>query len=257
MPSNDRRLSPLALIATAALAAATSVGCFMGAALNSRTTVVETRALEASGTLRIRNQNGGIAVTTWSEPRVKIEAEKAAASQADLDAVKIDISGEGARVEVETRAPGGRPFGRPYLVSYRISVPVGARLDLETVNGSVDVRGVAGAVRGRTTNGSVDVDQAAGEVEATTTNGTVRVELATVVADGRYGLKAVNGTVRLSVPRGTSGYFEARTVNGSISTGDLPLKTEGKWGPKSARGQVGDGKARFILETVNGTASID
>jgi DUF4097 and DUF4098 domain-containing protein YvlB len=101
------------------------------------------------------------------------------------------------------------------------------------------------------------VEKAAGEVEATTTNGTVDVELTSVVADGRYGLKAVNGTVSLSVPRGTSGYFEAKTVNGSISTGDLSLKTEGKWGPKSARGQIGDGKARFVLETVNGTASIN
>ncbi len=262
MSSRPRALSisltPLALMAGAALTALSSAGCFAGAfALNDKATVVETRALDPTGTLRLRNQNGSIDVTTWAEPRVKIEADKAAASREDLDDVKVDISGEGSRVEVETRAPGRGLFGRAYRVNYRISVPAGVRLDVETVNGSIDVRGVAGEARCHTTNGSVDVSDATGEVDATTTNGAVGVELKTVVADGRYNLRTTNGSASLSVPKGASGYFEARTVNGSLSTGDLPLKREGKWGPKSAKGQVGDGQARFIIETVNGSASID
>jgi DUF4097 and DUF4098 domain-containing protein YvlB len=231
-------------------------GCGIAEAnLGSRTTVVETRRLEPGGTFHLENVNGGVEVTTWDEPRVRIEADKAAGSQAALEALRVEVRGEGTRVDVETHHPHLGFFRSAARVNYRVSVPKDARVEVETTNGAISIFGTAGAVRTGTTNGSIEVADASGAVEAGTTNGSVRAQLSTVEHGASYRFTTTNGSVRLTVPEEVDGTFKASTVNGGIST-DLPLDVDGKFGPKHAHGKVGDGSARFHLETVNGAISI-
>ena len=79
--------------------------------LRARDTVEETRPLDRDGTFRLQNTNGRVTVTAWDESRVRIEAERAAATERGLDEIKIDVRGEGDRVEVTTRLPKGFLFG--------------------------------------------------------------------------------------------------------------------------------------------------
>lgn len=236
-----------------------STGCIVvgDLALDERETVVETRRLEAGGRFSLENVNGRVRVDTWKEPSVRIEAEKAASSRSGLDDIEIRIDGEGDRVSVETRTPKrwGFGFGHDAQVQYTITLPETARVEIETVNGRVEVSGVAGTLRATTVNGRVEVAGARGDVEARTVNGSVEADLDSVPEGSRHHLATTNGSITLRLPGDVAGDFEAQTVNGGIST-DFPLEVSGRWGPKSLRGRLGEGGGHVELETVNGAIRI-
>ena len=248
-----RAFTPAILIAATTFLPA----CFMGDfALKERASLVETRALNADGTFHLKNINGRVEVATWSEPKVRIEAEKAATSDQALKLVEITIEGQGSRVDVITHQRRHGFFGPPSKVDYRVTVPEGARVEVETVNGSVELERLRGAIRASTVNGSMHIDDAHGAVEATTVNGSIHATYATPAGDSRNRFSTTNGSVTVSVPKDCSGEFEAQTVNGGIST-DFPFEVSGKWGPKQLRGKLGDGKGSFEITTVNGSVRIN
>jgi len=218
-------------------------------------TVDESRPLAPNGELELENTNGGVRLTTWDEPRVRIEAVKHAGSERALEELKIEIVGEGDRLSVKTRFPRPRWMGGAGRVDYRVSVPRGARVRVATVNGRVEVDGVSGALVATTVNGSVDVTGAGGAVEASAVNGSVEVDMARVDPAGRSRLGTTNGSVRLTLPRDASAEIQAHTVNGSVRC-DFDLADSHK-SRRKLEGRIGAGGARFELGTVNGSARID
>lgn len=216
-------------------------------------TVVETRRLDPDGTVSIENQNGSVRVDTWAESTVRIEAEKRGAGTA-LKSIRIEIRGEGERVDIETRLPRWF-FGHAGAVRYHVTVPERAHVKVETANGRVEIRGVSGPVRASTVNGSVEVEGSSGRVEASTVNGSIRASLRDVAPEW-HRFQTTNGSVDVSLPGGASGEFEARTVNGRIET-DFPLTVSGGRGSRRLQGRLGDGKARFEMSTVNGSVRIE
>src|SRR5262249_45281806 len=153
-------------LAAPLLVAATSA-CVPGVgAFAARETQTEERALDAGGTFSLENVNGRVTVTTWGEPRVRIEAEKSAFSRARLRQLQVEIHGEGRQVDVRTRLRGGWLFGGSGAVEYHITVPAGARVRVTNVNGSVEVRDLAGELRASTVNGGLEVADVSGNVEA-------------------------------------------------------------------------------------------
>lgn len=218
----------------------------------SREHFSETRRLEPTGTVTVDNTNGAVAVETWNEPSVSIEADKVG-PQGELADIRIEVQGEGGRVDVRTHQPRGN-WGRHGHVEYRIRVPEQARLEVETTNGAVRVTGTSGDVRAVTTNGAVDVSEAAGNVEASTTNGAVRAAFRRAPDGGWQRMSTTNGSVTLTLPAEASGTFDARTVNGSIST-DFPLEVSGRIG-RRLHGRIGQGTTRFDLRTVNGAIKV-
>ena len=248
---------PMRGVAMLAATLLSTTGCVIGdIALDEHETVVETRALEPDGYFRLENTNGRIEVDTWKEPRVRIEAEKAAATRSGLEDIRVEISGEGERVEVDTRMPKHHWFmGRAGKVDYRITVPETARVELESVNGRVDVRGVNGSVHAGTVNGRVQIEDAGGEVRAETVNGSVDAEIRAVDSGADCSLSTTNGSITVRLPKDVSGRFHASTVNGGIHT-DFPLDVSGGWGGKQLEGRIGEGGAHFEMETVNGSVSL-
>jgi DUF4097 and DUF4098 domain-containing protein YvlB len=231
-------------------------GCVGGDfGLHARATVDESRPLPAGGSFSLENTNGEVTVAGWDEARVRIEAVKRAASERALEELKVEIVGEGDRLSVRTRQPRGGLFGRGGQVDYRISLPRSARVRVENVNGRVEVEGVEGALDVSTVNGSVSVAGAAGAVDASSVNGTVEVDVARVDPAGRSRLKTTNGTVRLTLPRDASADVEAGTVNGSVAC-DFDL-ADGRKSRRKIEGRIGAGGARFDLATVNGSVHVD
>jgi hypothetical protein len=244
----------LACLALAAVSIA-SAGCLDVGAMGpqEREQVNETRRLDPRGTFRIENTNGAVQIETWAESSVSIEAEKVA-PEGQLDDLRVEIKGEGDRVDVTTRYPTGG-WGRHGRVEYRVKVPRDARVEVETTNGAVKVLGAGGAVRASTTNGSVEVADAGGDVEASTTNGSIRAAYRRAPSSGTQRMSTTNGSVTLTLPANAGGDFSASTVNGGIST-DFPLEVSGRFGGKKLRGRIGDGSAHFELRTVNGAVKI-
>jgi DUF4097 and DUF4098 domain-containing protein YvlB len=186
---------------------------------------------------------------------VHIEAVKHAASERALEELQVEITGEGDRVSIRTRYPRSRWMGGAGKVDYRLSVPRGARVRLRTVNGRVEVDGVAASLEASTVNGSVDVTGAGGEVEASAVNGSVDVAVARVDPSGRSEIRTTNGSVRLTLPRDASAFVQAHTVNGSVGC-DFDLADASK-SRRKLEGRIGNGGARFEVGTVNGSAHID
>jgi DUF4097 and DUF4098 domain-containing protein YvlB len=230
-------------------------GCVDGSGFPAvHETVVETRALDPGGVFTLENVNGRVTVTTWSEPRVKIEAEKAASSEARLRELRVEIDGEGHRVDVRTRMPGGTWIfgGGGSRVQYRITLPEGAQVRVGTVNGGVEVTGVAGELRASTTNGSVEVTDAAGVVEASTVNGGIRARYRVVDPESRHSFSTTNGSINVSVGQGAGGRVEASTVNGSIEN-DVPLESTSRATRRRLEGRLGKGSGSLHLNTINGS----
>jgi hypothetical protein len=248
------RINVLVKVAIVLCGALSSATCIDGSGFPGvHDTVVETRALDPGGVFTLQNVNGRVTVATWSEPRVRIEAEKTASSEGRLRELRIEIDGEGRRVDVRTRMPGGWLFGGGGgRVQYRITLPEGARVRVGTVNGNVEVTGVAGELRASTTNGSVEVTDAAGEVEASTVNGGIRARYRAVDPEGRHSFSTTNGSISVSIGQGAGGRIEARTVNGSIEN-DLPLESTERATRRRLEGRLGKGNGSLQLRTVNGS----
>jgi hypothetical protein len=245
------RLAGLALVALAVSTTACDVAA-MGP--EERRRVTETRRLDPQGTFTLENTNGAVTIETWSEASVSIEAEKVA-PEGQIDDVRVEIRGEGSRVDVLTHHVRRGGWGRHGRVQYHVKVPQDARVEVETTNGSVRVIGTGGALRASTTNGGVEIREAAGSVEASTTNGSIRAAYREAPEGGTQRLSTTNGSVTLTLPADVSGDFSASTVNGGIST-DFPLQVSGRFGGRKLRGRLGDGSPRFELSTVNGAVKI-
>jgi hypothetical protein len=246
------------LLAGAILSMGLLPACVVGdAALTVRRTQVETRAIEPGGTFHLRNVNGGVFVASGGERQVRIEAEKAASSQAALDEVEIAIAGQGDRVEVRTRTPRHRwtLFGPRVRVNYRITLPEGTHVDIETVNGSIHVSRLKGPVRAAAVNGSVRIEDAAKDVDARTVNGSIDASYGAAVGEGSHRFATTNGSVTLRLPEDVRASFQADTVNGRIST-DLPLDVQGRFGAKHLVGRLGEGGGHFEIHTVNGSIAV-
>ena len=249
----DRRLSAgIALFAALALS-----GCGIDGNWGDRVkaSVSETRPMAKDGKFSLDNTNGRIEVAGWDEDKVSIEATKRAASDRALRDIEIEIDEDNGGVRVRTRHKRPRFFGGSGRVDYLVKVPRTARVEIENVNGRVEVRGVSAAVEASTVNGSVEVQEAIGAVAATAVNGSVEASLTRLDPEGESKLRTTNGSVRLTLPRDANADIEASTVNGGVGC-DFELEN-GRKSRRRIEGRIGTGGARFDLAAVNGSVNID
>ena len=246
------RLTVFGKAAVALFTAVLGSACGVGGPILAHGRATETRPFEPTGEFTLENVNGRVTVETWSEPQVRIEAEKGATNEARLRQLQVEIDGEGSRVAVRTRMPGGRFFGGGGAkVDYRITLPAGARIRVSTVNGTVTVGGMTGSISASTTNGAIEISDAAGAVEASTVNGGIAARFRALDPDSANRLSTTNGSITVSVPEGSGGRLEARTVNGGVHN-DLPMESTGRTGRNRLEGRLGKGRGSLELSTVNG-----
>jgi DUF4097 and DUF4098 domain-containing protein YvlB len=220
--------------------------------------------------LSLTNTNGHVEIETWDRTSVEIVAEKrvnvrdAQAAREALEKLRIAVREGDGRLEIETEYPSGaeglfdRMFGRSSnaSVQYELRVPRGAKLEIRTVNGSIETLDSDGTQRLRSTNGRIEVTAAASSVSAHTTNGAIDVELTSAERDPEIDLGTTNGSIRLHLPSDTRASLEARTVNGRVST-ELPVTLEGSASRKRLRADLnGGGEGRIVLRTTNGSIRI-
>ena len=110
------------------------------------------------------------------------------------------------------------------VVDFTVSVPSGVVFDGSTVNGGIDVSGLASDVRVSTVNGGIEV-ASTGTVEAQTVNGSITATTGASSWSGTLDFQTVNGSIRLTLPAGAAAAVSAETVNGDFSS-DFPLTVE-------------------------------
>lgn len=221
------------------------------------------RSLKASVT------NSPLSVAGGSSSGYQITVCKAAESLADLDAIRVTLSGDALKAE--------GPDHKRWTVLYHISAPRGAELELTTQNGPLSISDLEGNVLARAENGPLSLDNVDGKVDAATTNGPISVS----GGSGTMKVEATNGPLSVSL-RGASfvGTLDASTRNGPLSVkvprgygSGVVVESAGR-GPVSCRAEecdrgwrsdddgeprrieLGRGPANVHLSTVKGPVTI-
>jgi hypothetical protein len=216
------------------LAATALSGC-LGGLLGSRVTepFSDSYDVPSGAALEVVNRNGPVTVRPAEGARMAVSGEKRANSQAGLDSIEIDVTGDDP-VRVEAEFGSGSAFSNRG-VDLTVEVPEGVPVDrARTTNGDVTVSDVRGDAAATTTNGDVEVTDVSGYVRCETTNGDVRA-------------------------RGTRGVAGARTTNGSVDVELLGMDDDVtcRSSNGSVTARVGpDVAAGFRLETSNGDAEV-
>src|SRR3954451_1442845 len=216
--------------------------------------------LDASGRLEISNVNGKINVQPADGNTVEVVALKKAkgpsseAAKAALERIEIIDNASPGHVKIETkmnRSGGGMFNGGSLQVEYRVKVPAGAEVKVETVNGGIEVTGLKGRVNAETTNGGVQDRDIAGALVATTTNGGLDIDLAQM-PEGGVKLECTNGGITVRLPRDAKATISARISNGGISADGLSIETIGDPSRRRLEGRLNGGGPRLDIEGTNG-----
>jgi DUF4097 and DUF4098 domain-containing protein YvlB len=147
----------------------------------------------ADAAVRIGVHHGGVTVTGWNKKEVGVRS-----TSGD---VAVSTSDDGSDVSVRAHHGGDGAI--------EVSVPVGASVSVDTVDGAVVVRGVSGRVRVESVQGDIDVSGATSDVEARNVSG--HVHLVLTKADVRA--SSVDGNVDVRLPGG--GTASLRNVSGT------------------------------------------
>lgn len=200
-------------------------------------------------------RNGGIRVQGWDRNeirvRVKVKATATTRSRAReiADAITIDTQGIIRANDFDTRRR------ESMSVSYDVFVPFSSDLDLETHNGGITIKDVAGDIRFSALNGGVSLSALAGDVRGKTTNGGLEVKLE---GDSWRGagldVATTNGGVRIIIPDGYSANLESGTVNGQIDL-DFPVTVQGRLN-RHITTKLGEGEPAIRAVTTNGGVRI-
>jgi DUF4097 and DUF4098 domain-containing protein YvlB len=160
---------------------------------------------------------GGIRVRGADRADYSVEACKVAAAGDSATAAQMvaGITVNRSAWRVETHGPTVSEGDGDWQVYLIVHAPRNGSLELTTVNGPIDVRDVAGAVKVRATNGPLSIQNCTGTVDAQTTNGPVAFS----GAGGDVKLSAINGplSVKLSGDVWTGARLDASTMNGPLS----------------------------------------
>jgi hypothetical protein len=269
--------------AAAVVAVLASSGCvdMIGADLG-RFSEREEKHFQVSGTpdVTLSTFDGSIEVRPWGKNEVQVIVERRGRSKAAADTIDVRAEHDGNRITVEARLADSHRFGLHFNDSRSarliVSVPAAANvsaksgdgaIDIERVDGHIQLRSGDGSIRGRDINGDVDVHTGDGSitlagkltsVRATSGDGSVTIHAAdgsAPTADWEIGTG--DGSVTLELPEGFGAELDAHTGDGGISTHDVALSNvTGRIGRNSLRGRLGNGGHNLRVRTGDGSITI-
>lgn len=250
----------LALVAITALPAA-------GQTRQSADNFDWTGRIPAGAWIHVKNLNGPISVVAATGDNVEVVGTKHwrrgdpsvvhfATETRGSDVIVCAIWGDGTRCDGRDGNSGRRTRNNDVNVEFRVMVPRGVKVEVETVNGDVTVDGATAEVKAGTVNGDLDVSTTGGRVNASNVNGTVRARLGHIDNDGAMSFDTVNGNVIVEFTGDFGGDIDLETVNGSLNT-NFEMTVSGRLDPKHIRAHIGKpGGPRIKLETVNGNVEL-
>jgi hypothetical protein len=225
------------------------------------------QSIAPGGTIRVENLNGSIDVDASNNGTTTVSAVKRW-RRGDPSMVRILVEPGSNGVTVcalwgnekscDDHESHGYHSNRRNDVSVQFTVHVakGVKVDLNTVNGSVDVSGATSSVDVETVNGRVEVATLGGPVRATTVNGSVHATIQHLINSTEpLELETVNGSVQLEAPSDLSADVDAETTNGGIES-DFPLTISKGMIGKHIHGTVGQGGRKVQLHTTNGSVRL-
>ncbi|MFC2108228.1 DUF4097 domain-containing protein [Candidatus Bipolaricaulota bacterium] len=232
----------------------------------------ETAVFELTGLLDldVESSNGYVIVQSAETTSVSVKA--VLRSRADtlekaeerVNAIVFSMTQTGNTVSLRYRSSDQSTDVRKYSgVSFEVTAPVLADVEVDTSNGAITIRGIegqfsldtsngaidlidlVGVINADTSNGRIDVDNASGVLNLETSNGAIdiedsevsvdartsngRIEFSGVLLGDRHQMRTSNGAITVRVPVDAAITFDVSTSIGSISTSlTLVGDTEGR-----------------------------
>lgn len=193
--------------------------------------VDENRSMDARGELNLSLVEGELIVRGWNNDSFELTGELSS------DKHKVVISGDEDDWDIEVRQEGNwnwkwgsKDKGRTRLT---LSVPHGAKIDLEAVSADIDVQGLGGDHLGiETVSGDVDIAVSSAHIDLESVSGDIeiraegsRLELQTVSGDVRASgivesaeIESVSGDLRLNAS-------DLKDLHASTVSGDVTIDT--------------------------------
>lgn len=219
--------------------------------------------------LRVKNLNGPITVVAASGNQVEITATKKW-RRGDPADVRFDVQQSEGNVTVcalwfeaecdddgirSRSRRGERNRNNDVSVEFTVRLPRGVKLDVATVNGSLEIEGARAEVEAHTVNGSIEVATSVGPVNAHTVNGSIMARMTTLAGDEDMEFATVNGDIEVEVPESFDADLEMSTVNGRLES-DFPLSIQGRLNPRNIKARIGKGGREIEFGTVNGNVEL-
>ena len=209
------------------------------------------------------------------------------------DAIHTRYRQRGNVVTVDVSAETGLPVAT--WVDFNVAVPQGANahvtvpagtvdasglngnLGLQDTAGSISASSLSGAIALQTTSGSISASRVSGQLSASTDNGTittsstrlsghsiVRAQTGTINFHGSLDpgshaeFRNTNGTIAVTLARGSSALVDASTPQGSINSALPGVRVGSDSDGRVARGRVGqDASAHLSIQTMGGSISLN
>jgi hypothetical protein len=235
--------------------------------------------VQAGRWIRVRNLNGSISVGQASGDNVEVTATKRW-RRGDPNFVRIETKkfgpgdenvlicalwGENSSCDEHNYTTRGNRRDRSrddndnnndVSVEFRVLVPKGVKVGVNTINGALTVDNVTAQVDAGTINGDVDVTTSGGPVNATSINGDVRARLGRLDSDAPMEFTTITGNVIVEFGPDFGADVELQTINGSLNT-NFEMTISGRLDPKRLRTHVGKpGGPRIRLHTINGSVEL-
>lgn len=216
---SERTLADRTLVLFAALALALP----LAAAADYR--VEKTLELAPGGTFRLETDSGHVRIVGDSSAGAEIVVSS---RREDLESdYELSFSSDGRIAEVKLERRGSRMFSwwrGGDSIRFEVTLPRQVEVFVDTSGGSIEVESIDGAVDLRTSGGGISVERVRGSVLADTSGGAIRVE----DVEGDVGADTSGGSI---VVRRVSGSASADTSGGSIAMreigGDVVADTSG------------------------------
>jgi DUF4097 and DUF4098 domain-containing protein YvlB len=233
----------------------------------------ETKSFTVSGTPRINLQtfDGSITVRGWDKQEVQLMVSKRAASEQQMRGIQLNIEQHSSDIAIvasfdknfASRVPGVSYTNA--LVNLDVYIPrssmvrlssgdghlelegVNGSLDLNTGDGRIEVRDARGSLAAKTGGGRIEVENFNGSVEARTGDGRI-------ILDGRFAQLAARtggGTIMLTVPADFNAIIETDAESVQNESG-LTLTEESSSTKRLKRWKVGRGGNVITLRTGDG-----
>jgi hypothetical protein len=222
--------------------------------------------------INVRNMNGTIEVERATGDRVEVVATRHT-RRGNADYVRFEVKKYGANEQdvlvcalwgenascsdLGSRGSYGDRGGRQneVWVEFKVRVPRGVKVAVQSVNGEVRVDGATAEVDAETTNGSILVSTTGGPVNASTTNGSVRAMMGKFDLKSDLRFETTNGSVIAEFAEDIDAEVDLSTVNGRFLT-DFPVTISGRIDPRRLRATLGKGGPRIRLSTTNGNVEL-
>lgn len=198
--------------------------------------------------LQLNNRSGEIDVVGWDRQEIKISADMEAPAARFTPVLKED----GLWIDVMNDTRGREDVGD---VNFRIQVPYGSTVDLETKIGNITVHNIQGAMVRAVVSLEGDINLTgirAAQVMASNIRGNILFD-ADLMRGGTYTLKSTEGDINLRINAG-SGFMLTATAPRTRNINLGAFAGRGSWDFQSNNrrivGKVGDGSATLNTTTL-------